>query len=141
MAVTFPEDADVVPAGIVNAPNLQRAVTDIGSFAVARPLPLLFDILRNGLLPHVSWPRTERTAVDFVVMTNSDIHVQPTFYCVLGQLIKQGFDVITVNRRTIDVSEKDRNFLPIFWAEEGQEHRGFDCFVFPAAMLESFCRK
>ena len=50
VAVTFPEDADLVPAGVVSASNLERVVTDVGSFALPRPLPLIFDILRNGIL-------------------------------------------------------------------------------------------
>jgi hypothetical protein len=66
-------------------------------------------------LAPVSWPNTE-DEIEFLVMTNSDIHLQPTFYCVLGEFIKQGFDVVTVNRRTLDVAENDRDFSPLFWA-------------------------
>ena len=137
VAVTFPEDIDLVPADMVTA-TLQRVVTDICSFAVPRPLPLLFDVLHSGVsAPAVSWTAADES-VEFLVMTNSDIHLQPTFYCVLGELIRQGFDVITVNRRTIDLAEEDRSFSPIFWVDEGREHPGFDCFVFPVSMLKSF---
>lgn len=114
VAVTFPEDTDLLPAGVVGAPNLERVVTDVGSFALPRPLPLIFDILRNGTLAPVSWPDV-KDEVEFIVLTNSDIHLQPTFYCVLGEFIKQGFDVVTVNRRTLDVAENDRGFSPLFW--------------------------
>ena len=84
-------------------------------------------------------PGDEHT-VEFVVWTNSDIHLQPPFYRVLAELIHQGYDAITVNRRTIDIDRRARSFSPLFMADSGAEHPGFDCFVFPAAMFRSFVR-
>lgn len=162
VAVIYPEDADLIPAGIVIAPPLQRFVTDVASFQVKRPLPLLFDILRSGASaelgdlapplprpfdpPPAAPPATDAdgenanrsSAVEYLILTNSDIHVQPAFYRVLGALIHAGYDVITVNRRTVDVSPEERSFSPLFMAERGIDHAGFDCFVFPASMLDRF---
>lgn len=113
--VTYPEDSYLIPPAATAAPMLQRVVTDVGRFAVPRSLPLLFDILRNGIAVPV--PVEHRSdAVEFLVLTNSDIHLQPHFYRVLATLIHQGYDVITVNRRTIDVDRENRSFSPLFMA-------------------------
>lgn len=139
VAVTLPEDADLVPADALTTPPLERVVGDVAQFEIARSLPLLFDILTNGAavpLPDTSRPEE----VEFIVMTNSDIHVQPVFYRALAELIRWGYDVITVNRRTIDVDPENRTYSPIFLIDAGLDHPGFDCFVFPAAMFRKFVR-
>ena len=137
VVVTYPGDSDLVPPNAVAGPALRRVVTDLTQFTVARPLPLLFDVLESGMMAPV--PGDHRAdAVEFVVLTNSDIHLQPPFYRVLAELIRQGYDAITVNRRTIDVDPGNRSFSPLFMAENGIDHRGFDCFIFPATMFESF---
>jgi hypothetical protein len=164
VAVTYPEDTDLIPVSFVTAPTLQRVVTEIAHFAAQRPLPLLFDILRNGSSPsvpasgkpslHRAFSRlfaplrgarsshrsrvTPSDEIEFLIMTNSDIHLQPPFYYVLGEFIQQGYDVITVNRRTIDVDQQHRCFSPVFFAERGSNHPGFDCFIFPLRMMEGF---
>ena len=76
VAVTFPEDTDLLPAGVVGAPNLERVVTDVGSFALPRPLPLIFDILRNGTLAPVSWPDV-KDEVEFIVLTSRVYNLPP----------------------------------------------------------------
>jgi hypothetical protein len=139
--VTYPEDAYLIPEGFLPAPTLARSVIDVAQFAHPRPLPLLFDILQAGTsVPTGELDPLESGCTEFIVMTNSDIHVQPTFYRVLAALIQQGYDVITVNRRTIDADSADRAYSPIFMAERGEDHPGFDCFVFPARMLEDFVK-
>jgi hypothetical protein len=137
VAVTYPEDADLVPDGVVVAPFLRRVVTDVAHFALPRPLPLLFDVLRNGMAAPAVEHR-DPSQVEFVVLTNSDIHLQPPFYSVVAELIRHGFDAITVNRRTIDAEPSERVFTPLFMAEPGHEHNGFDCFIFPADLFERF---
>ncbi len=139
VAVTYPEDLGLVPAGITHAPVLQRFVTDVADFATKRPLPLLFDILGNGLAAQAAFDEEAVSdAAEYIVLTNSDIHLQPYFYRVLAELIGQGWDVLSVNRRTLDVEPGQRGFNPLFLAEPGKEHGGFDCFVFPASMVAQF---
>ena len=136
--VTYPEDAHLIPKRFVAAPTLGRYVTDIASFAHPRRLPLLFDILQKGATASPSGEGISDDAgcVEFIVLTNADIHVQPTFYRVLAALIRQGYDSITVNRRTVEIASNDRTYSPILMAEHGKDHPGFDCFVFPASMIE-----
>ena len=135
--VAFPEDVDLIPADMVAAPALQRSVTDVARFSVPRVLPLLFDVIRGGMSAPL--PTGQRSdAVECLVFTNSDIHLQPPFYRVLATLIRQGYDAITINRRTVDADPGNRAFSPLFMVEPGRDHHGFDCFVFPADMLRSF---
>ena len=159
VAVAYPTDMDLVPPGVVTGRPLQRFVTDIAKFGVHRPLPLLFDVLRSGASADIvdrssagRWnrfvdsfrrgPSRNGTAqsgeVEYLVLTNSDIHLQPAFYRVLAELIRQGYDAITVNRRTLVMDTEERTFSPLFLAERGTDHPGFDCFVFPTSMLDSF---
>ena len=163
VVVAYPEDIDLIPASFVTAPTLQRVVTDVAHFTAQRPLPLLFDILRNGSSsPAPSGKRSPRRAfsrlieawrstgsshgsrvtfpdeTEFLIMTNSDIHLQPSFYYVVAEFIQQGYEVITINRRTIDVDQQHRSFSPLFFAERGNDHPGFDCFIFPLQMMKSF---
>ena len=163
VAVAFPEDVELIPADVVNGPALQRDVTDIGRFAIPRRLPLLFDILKNGVSAFSGRETTLRAGriqqiinhvlrrlftsdpqirppdeVEYLVFTNSDIHLQPAFYSVLGVLIQQGYDVITTNRRTIAVDPHDRSSSPLHLADRGSDHPGLDCFVFPTRMMDRF---
>lgn len=159
VGVTFPEETDLLPAGVVVAAPLHRRVTDVAAFRAQRSLPLLFDILRNGAAAPAGFAgrgplaalreggarlargwRREPAAVEYLVLSNSDIHVQPAFYRVLAELIRQGYDVLTVNRRTLDVDRESRAFTPLFMADRGKDHAGFDCFVFPRDMLDRFVR-
>lgn len=161
VAVAFPEDVGLIPTHIVTGPTLQRNVTDMGQFAIPRRLPLLFDILKSGISValsdgahprrlHFLWRMLGRVLrnpilelrlpdeVEFTIFTNSDIHIQPAFYSVLAALIQQGYDVITANRRTLDVDTQNRSPSPLFLAERGTDHPGLDCFVFPTRMMDSF---
>jgi hypothetical protein len=164
VAVTFPEDIELIPAGVIRAPTLQRDVMHVAEFSIPRRLPLLFDILKSGVsvaLSDTEGPAAPRRIdqlfdrllgkasanevaigppdeVEFLILTNSDIHLQPAFYSVLAVLIEQGYDVITVNRRTIDVDPEGRSWSPLYLAERGSEHPGLDCFVFPTWMMKSF---
>jgi len=164
VAVTFPEDIGLIPTGVIKGPTLQRDVTDIAKFAIPRRLPLLFDILKNGTSVALSGgeipvptgrlgrmldrmlrkPITNKPKarpldeVEFLIFTNSDIHLQPAFYSILAVLIQQGYDVITANRRTIDVDPHNRSSSLLYLAEHGSDHPGLDCFVFPTRMMESF---
>jgi hypothetical protein len=120
-----PEDAHLVPAECLVVPGLKRVVTDIASFAVPRQLPLLFDIIELGL----AVPDQHPTIVDarrFIILTNSDIH----------------YDVITVNRRIIDQGHIQllRTNPALMFADYGNDHPGFDCFIFPESLFALFVR-
>jgi hypothetical protein len=138
VAVTYPDDAHLVPDGIERAPPLCRHAADVADFKIRRPLPLLFDILGNGLVDASG--ASAPGGGDYIVHTNSDIHLQPYFYKVLAELIGQGWDAITVNRRTVGADPEQRDFSTLFMADAGADHPGFDCFVFPAHWFAGFAQ-
>ncbi len=137
VVVAYPEDEALVPSDAIMARSLTRVVTDLADFAVARPLPLLFDVLKNGIEAAIPEDRPS-AGTEYIVFSNSDIHLQTPFYRVVAELIRVGYDVITVNRRTVDAEPGNRSFSPLFMAELGAPHPGFDCFVFPAQMFRDF---
>lgn len=162
VAVVFDEDSDLIPSGVVKAAPLTRVAGDVAQFQVPRPLPLLFDVLNLGVAAELPRPDSrgpakgvlhrlgfgrqthdsggDQPAEEYIVLTNSDIHLQPTFYKVIGAMIDRGFDVITVNRRTVHADLGSRTFSPLFLADHGENHPGFDCFVFPRSMMDGFAQ-
>lgn len=135
ISVTFKEDDDLVPDTFVRAPPLGRVVTDLATFKHPRHLPLIFDIIDHGLA--ASGP--EGDGEEFCILTNSDIHFQPNFYLAVADLLALGYDVVTINRRTVDAPAGSPHWN-LLLAEHGSDHPGFDCFVFPTRMLATFVK-
>lgn len=130
VSVQFPEDRDQVPDMFLRAEDLQRSVLDCGNFRVPRRLPLIFDILKNGIAAGQD--------SDFVIFTNTDINLMPYFYDCIARILDCGFDAIVVNRREIPGYSLDPTLLPLMYADYGVIHQGFDCFVFPARLYRRF---
>ncbi len=129
--VSSPEDVDLHLNGFVNAKCLDRDIQSLSQFGHPRPLPLLFDILEKGSA--LAGPE------DIIIYTNADICLQPHFYGSVRQLHAAGFDALTINRREIGdgrISNPDALTL----TEVGEQHRGFDCFVFTKASYDKFTR-
>lgn len=135
-AVQLAGEAEVdLPQDFSRLPALARSVADLREFRCRRNLPLLGDIL--GRLH-------ESSAADFLIYANADIAPQPHFYLTVARLIAAGHDAFAVNRRTIPGHYRRREDLPLMYAEIGQEHKGWDCFVFrrdlqPRLNLGSAC--
>jgi len=122
LSAQFAEDRACVPEGFRPTPDLDRSVLDLGAFRVPRKLPLLGDILERA---------AGATDADYLVYTNVDIAVQPTFYRAVVLLLEtEGYDGLTVNRRTIGDGHTRVEHLPLMQAELGRDHPGHDCFVF-----------
>ena len=117
----FPEDGDLVPAWFTRTRNLDRSVLDFGNFQKRRKLPLIKDILDRLY---------ETSKADYFIYTNVDIALMPYFYTAVAQMIESGIDAITINRRTIANNFSDPRHLPLMWAQVGEKHPGFDCFIF-----------
>jgi hypothetical protein len=124
------EDADLTPAGFERSPDLGRTVADVVDFDVARPLPLLFDILERGA--------TGAPEDAYLIYTNADICLRPAFYAGLAELIGHGFDAIVVNRRTVGAHFAAHPDAALLAAETGENHLGYDCFVFKRSLLARF---
>lgn len=135
IAVTFKADDELVPAGFLRAAHLERVITDLAPFQHHRPLPLLFDIMDRA----AEMPETQGDGEEFFIMTNSDIHLQPGFYRTVKELLSLGYDVVTINRRTI-FGDLSSPLSHLMLAEHGEYHPGFDCFIFPARMYAHFVK-
>ncbi len=124
------EEAPPLPAAFTRLPPLTRTVADLHTFARPRPLPLIRDILDTLF--------TGTTDADHLVYSNVDISLQPHFYLTVQRLIEQGHDAFAINRRTIPGHYRDLADIPRMWAEIGEPHPGWDCFVFPRGLYPRF---
>ncbi len=135
-AVQLSGEAEVdLPEDFTRLPAIGRSVADLREFRCRRNLPLLGDIL--GRL-------YEASAADFLVYSNADIALQPHFYWTVARLADLGHDAFAINRRTIPARYRRPEDLPLMYSEIGQEHKGWDCFVFrrdlqPRLNLGSAC--
>ena len=130
VAAAFEEDQAFASAEFGEVTLLHRSALDLAKFEVPRKLPLLFDVVAAG--------RALAQPGDFVVYTNSDICLAPSFYAAVAVLLRSGFDAMTINRRTVEPYPLDPALLPVMTASMGTRHPGFDCFVFPADWFDSF---
>lgn len=126
LSAQYPEDRHVVPSGFRMTENLTRSVLDISLLQPPRRLPLIADILQR---------LHAESSAKMVVYTNMDIGLQPFFYDWVGEIAALGIDAFVVNRRTIHRQYETFKQIPRMWAEEGKRHPGWDCFVFPRAII------
>jgi hypothetical protein len=130
-AVQFRGEARVpLPEGFARVPDLTRSILDIRTFKKNRKLPLIRDIL-DAL-------RGAAGAADYYVYTNADIALQPYFYLSVAKIIEQGYDAFVINRRTIPAGYHDVKQIPLMYAEAGDAHPGYDCFVFRSDVYPRF---
>ena len=126
----FKEDLSMVPADFQLTPNLDRSVLDLGKFRHIRKLPLLKDILDRLYF--------EAIDADYLIFTNVDIALQPSFYNMIDELTTAGYDAFVINRRTIPGHYKGVEQISLMMAEPGVAHRGWDCFVFSRTIYSRF---
>ncbi|MEI9993611.1 MAG: hypothetical protein WDM91_03365 [Rhizomicrobium sp.] len=136
VCVTLADEGHIVPPDCLAVPGLTRMAGDVAPFKHPRPLPLLFDSIDLGVAADIGAADGE----EFVIFTNSDIHLLPHFYRSIARLIAEGYDVITVNRRVIPRQPGDARDLALMFADYGKDHPGFDCFVFPARLYPAFVK-
>jgi len=125
----FPEDREMVPDAFVETPDLDRSVLDVSLFANKRRLPLIRDIL-DRLYAF--------SEADFFIYTNVDIALMPAFYSAVDGIMAGGHDAFVINRRTISGRFSAVEDIPWMYAEAGEKHKGWDCFVFPRALYPHF---
>jgi hypothetical protein len=123
LVTCYPEDLAAAPGDFEKTAMLDRSVLDFGSFANPRKLPLLVDVLDR--LYKAS------DGADYLIYTNMDIALMPSFYLTVAGLVEAGTDAFTINRRTITNRYQAPSDLPLLYAEIGRPHPGRDCFVFP----------
>ena len=117
----YPEDRVLVPDDFQPTPDLEESILDHGQFQKRRKLPLLRDIL--GRLH-------QATDAEYMIYSNVDIGLLPQFYLTVGRFIEARYDAFVINRRTISREPRSVEQIPRMYAQAGQPHRGWDCFVF-----------
>jgi hypothetical protein len=116
------EERIQLPDCFIRVPDLCRSVQDIKTFKISRKLPLIKDIL-DALAEAAG-------CADYLIYTNVDIGLQPYFYCSVARMVEQGCDAFVINRRTIPDRYHHFGQIPLMYAEVGESHPGYDCFVF-----------
>lgn len=125
----FEEDLEIIPIGFNKTTNLNRSILDIGIFNIPRKLPLLKDILEKLY---------EECDAEYLIYTNVDIAIVPSFYITIKKLIDSGYDCFTITRRDLPNSYKSVEQLPLMYKEVGKTHPGHDCFIFKRTLFEKF---
>jgi hypothetical protein len=121
LSTQYPDDRSIVPEGFRLTPELDRSILDIGTFQKKLKLPLIKDILDRLY---------ESTDADYLIYTNVDIALMPYFYSSVSKIIDDGYDAFVINRRTTSDKYKSIDEIPFMYAEIGESHKGYDCFVF-----------
>jgi hypothetical protein len=127
-ATCYEEDVPAVDSSARLLPLLQRSVQDIAPMTPVRKFPLVGDLLKIA---------ADNSGADYLIFTNIDIIPQPFFYYHVAGLLRWigGYaPAFVINRRKVSMANDPRE-LPRLYAEDGQGHLGFDCFVFPRAWV------
>lgn len=124
-AVGYAEDVPIFPAEFRPLPELTRSVLDVGCFQRLRKLPLIADLVARA------FEAAAALDVETIIYTNVDIAPMPDFYPAIGALLGQGYDALSVTRRTLTKDWPGGvEDLPLMRAQVGEPHPGRDCFVF-----------
>ena len=131
LTTQYPEDRDMIPGHFEITPDLDRSILEIKKFKIPRKLPLIKDIL-DRLYSHTT------DAYRHLIYTNPDIALMPYFYQAVSKFIEQGYDAFVIDRRTISDRYSVIDEIPLMYAEIGDSHRGYDCFVFKREVYPRF---
>lgn len=125
----YDEDLSIAPNDFIEAPLLNRSVLDIRKFNKKRKLPLIKDILDNLY---------KASDADYFIYTNVDIALMPNFYSEVKRIIDSGYDAFVINRRTISDNFTSVNDIEKMYADQGEKHPGYDCFIFKREVYEKY---
>jgi hypothetical protein len=138
LSVSFSEDHEIIPDYFSKLPDLERSVLNILDLSYGYPkrkLPFIKDILQSAF---------DNSSADWLIYTNSDIALMPSFYETVASFIAEGNDAILINRRRISKDFNQITQLSQMYASIGGSHPGYDCFVFhrslfPKMILDDIC--
>lgn len=128
--VTHFEDENLeLPSEFSSLSYLTRSVLDLNHNLLGRQLPLIGDLFSKT---------EEMDEFDYLLFSNMDIGLMPSFYLSVQHYIQQGHDAIVINRRRLSKKYTSVNQLPEIYADLGLSHPGFDCFVIKKDLLPKF---
>jgi len=123
------EERISLPRDFIRIPDLTRSIADVHTFKQQKKLALIKDIL-DALY--------EAANADYLIYTNVDIALQPYFYQTVSAIIEKGHDAFIINRRSIPDQYSVADEIPLMYAEAGEKHQGWDCFVFHRSLYPRF---
>jgi hypothetical protein len=129
LTAQYPEDHEIIPPFFTRAPDLDRSVADVHRFSIPRKLPLLADLLDRLY---------EASSAPYLIYTNVDIILHPSFYQEVVDRIKSGLDALIINRRRVPAHYRSIQDLSTICTLRGAAHPGFDCFVFDRSLYPRF---
>lgn len=129
LTAQYPADHAVVPSDFQPTPDLDRSVREVWNDPSLPPFPLIADLLERLY---------RETDAEWLIFTNVDIALQPSFYNSVAHFIHAGHDAFIINRRRIPGHYRHIAELPAMYAEHGKPHPGFDCFVFHRSLFPKF---
>jgi hypothetical protein len=121
-----------VPSGFRATAVLEHCAADKTELRTKKRFPLLREILSR---------LNESENATHFVYTNLDIAVMPYFYRAVSGYLDEGYDALIINRRRISGSLTQSADLEKMYAEAGETHTGYDCFVFSRELLQKFVLK
>lgn len=125
----YAEDREVIPPEFTVLENLTRSVLDVNAKLSKRKLPLIKDILQRLY---------ESSSAPYLIYTNLDIGLMPFFYSYIQEKVNEGHDALIINRRRLSGAYTAETDLNVLYADLGNSHPGFDCFVIKRELFEQF---
>jgi len=133
LSAQFPNAINSVPSGFRATSALENCSADVALLQTKKRFPLLREILSR---------LNESGDATHFIYTNLDIALMPFFYQAVSGYIREGHDAIVINRRRIPGRLLDSGAdLEKMYAEAGETHTGYDCFVFSRRLLQKFILK
>jgi hypothetical protein len=129
LTAQFPEDHEIIPSFFKRTPDLLRSVADMHPFHVRRKLPLISDLVERLYCG---------STATYLIYTNVDIILHPSFYQEVAARIQTGLDAFIINRRRVPGHYRSVEDLPEIFVSPGAPHPGFDCFVFHRSLYPKF---
>ncbi len=131
LSVGFFDNDPVIPSEFKQLPSLKND-TLRARVSQNRKLPFIKDILETAM---------NNSEADYFIYSNTDIAVMPFFYDTIFNYINKGYDGLVINRRRIKDRFIQEEYLEAMYAEVGQSHPGYDCFVIKRTVLKKFILK
>lgn len=125
----YNEDTEIIPEYFHHTRVLTRSSLDIPNNVSKKKLPYIKDIFDRLY---------ESSSADYFIYTNVDIGLNINFYSSICYFIKEGFDTLSITRRTLPGHYKSISELTSIYKEKGKPHPGWDCFVFRRDLLPKF---
>ncbi len=129
LTTQYPEDHEIIPPSFRPTRDLERSVADVQQFRVQRKLPLLCDLIDRLYMG---------SQAPYLIYTNVDIILHPTFYLHVANRIRAGLTAFIINRRRVPGHFQKIEDLEEIYTLSGLPHPGFDCFVFHRSLYPRF---